>query len=149
MIISTPGRVLPFSCAQMFDLAADIERYPQFLRGWISARIIRRRPDGCDVDQVLGLGPVRLRFTSRATFARPDRIEVSSSEAPFRHFSLVWRIDAAGGGCRVGVTADVTMLSRLLQHVVDGALPAAVDDIVAAFEARARLAGAVRAPQPN
>jgi coenzyme Q-binding protein COQ10 len=140
VIIRTTGRELPFSGDQMFDLAADIERYPEFLHGWIEARIVRRDPGGCEVDQVLGIGPVRHRFRSQAVFQRPQRILVQSSAEPFRHFSLEWLINAdPAGGCRVGVAADVQMRSWLLQRVVDRTLPAAVNDILTAFQARAHI----------
>jgi ribosome-associated toxin RatA of RatAB toxin-antitoxin module len=36
------GTILPFTCEQVFALGADIERYPEFLTGWISARIMQR-----------------------------------------------------------------------------------------------------------
>ncbi len=138
MIGRTSG-TLPFSCEQVFDLAADIERYPEFLSGWISARIQKRESDICYVDQVVGLGPLRLQFISKAVLYRPERIEVTSTEAPFRRFSLSWGVAAVPpAGCRVSVTAEVELQSRMMQHVVNQILPAAVDDIITAFEARAR-----------
>ena len=30
---------LTYSPEQLFDLAADLERYPEFLPGWIAARV--------------------------------------------------------------------------------------------------------------
>ena len=130
---------LPFSCEQMFDLAADIERYPDFLRGWISARIQKRESNICYVDQVVGLGPVRLQFTSKAVLYRPERIEVTSAEAPFRHFGLSWQVTAVPpAGCRVSVAAEAELQLRMLQRIVNQLLPAAVDDVITAFEARAR-----------
>jgi ribosome-associated toxin RatA of RatAB toxin-antitoxin module len=36
------GRAPPFSRQQAFDIAGDIERYPDFLKGWVSARITQR-----------------------------------------------------------------------------------------------------------
>ena len=35
-------RVLPYTCEQMFDLVADVGRYPEFLPWCIAARIHRR-----------------------------------------------------------------------------------------------------------
>ena len=90
-LISKTSGVLPFSCEQAFDLAVDIEAYPSFLPGWISARIQRRESNVCWVEQVVGLGPIRLQFTSQAVFHRPERIEVTSTQAPFRQFSLTCR----------------------------------------------------------
>jgi coenzyme Q-binding protein COQ10 len=138
-VIERTSATLPFRCEQVFDLAADIERYPEFLRGWISARIQKRESTICYVDQIVGLGPLRLHFKSQAVLYRPERIEVTSTDAPFRRFSLSWRVAAVPpAGCRVSVAAEVEMESRMMQHVVDQILPAAVDDIVTAFEARAR-----------
>ena len=48
-------RSLPYSAEQMFDLAADVERYPEFLRWWITARIRQRRGEIFYTDQVLVL----------------------------------------------------------------------------------------------
>jgi len=139
VVINESGGILPYTCEQAFDLAADIERYPQFLKGWISARLLRRECNVCYVDQVVGLGPVRLQFTSRAVLYRPERIEVTSTEAPFRLFSLLWRITpVASAACRVGVVAEIELQSRIAQRVVDQILPAAMDDIIVAFETRAQ-----------
>ena len=138
-MIETAVRLLPFNREQVFDLAADIERYPDFLRGWISARILKREANICYVDQVLGIGPVRVQFSSEAVLRRPERIDVTSSDAPFRRFSLSWLVEAGpSAGCRVSVVADLELRSRFLQQVVDRVLPATVVDIIEAFEARAR-----------
>jgi coenzyme Q-binding protein COQ10 len=129
---------LPYSCEQMFDLAADIERYPEFLAGWISARIRSREGNTCHVDQVVGFGPVRLQFGSTAVLQPSRRIDVSSTDPRFRKYSLSWLIEEAPRrGCQVSVTVDLELKSGLLQLVVNRLLPAAVDDIVAAFRARA------------
>lgn len=127
-----------YSAEQLFDLAAGIEDYPRFLRGWLEARILERTEEGCRVEQVLGIGPMHLRFGSRAVFRRPERIEVTSDDPPFRAFGLTWRIEPAAGGCRVGIETEVALRSRLAQPLVDRALPGAVVEILAAFEARAR-----------
>jgi coenzyme Q-binding protein COQ10 len=147
-VIDKSSGTLPFSREQAFDLAADIERYPEFLSEWISARVVRREPDICYVNQVVGLGLFRLQFTSRAVLRRPERIEVTSTQAPFRLFSLCWVIAAVPpAGCRVSVAARVEMKSRIMQRVVNEVLPPAVDDLLAAFEARAHRIYAGASPQ--
>jgi coenzyme Q-binding protein COQ10 len=143
-MIQKIGGTMPFSCEEVFDLAADIERYPEFLPWWISARIQRREPNICYVDQVLGLGPIRLQFASRAVFRRPEHIDVTSTCSPFRRFSLSWRVEAIRQvGCRISVAADLELQSGFLQHVVNQFLRTAVDDIITAFEARAHRIYAV------
>jgi coenzyme Q-binding protein COQ10 len=138
MKIDRVSRLLPFTCEQMFDLAADVERYPEFLPGWISARIVRREANMLHVEQILGIGPVRLQFGSRTMLHRPERIEVTSSEAPFRHYSLTWLL-APGPtvSCSLSVVVDMELESSLLQQVVKRVLPGSIDGAIAAFEARA------------
>ena len=136
-MIQKVGAILPFGCEQVFDLVADIERYPEFLQWWISARICKREANICFVEQVLGFGPIRLRFASQALLHRPQLIDVTSTEPMFRQYSLSWRIVPISSGCRISVGAEFQLQSSLLQHAVDEFLPAAIDDIVAAFEARA------------
>jgi coenzyme Q-binding protein COQ10 len=137
-VITRTSGMLPFTCEQAFDLAADIERYPEFLKGWISARIQRRESNMCCVDQVVGMGPLRLQFMSRAILHRPARLEVTSTQAPFRLFSLSWLIAAAPEGCHVSVVANIEMQSRITQWMVNGMLPTMIDEVITAFEARAR-----------
>jgi coenzyme Q-binding protein COQ10 len=137
-VIEKVGATLPFGCEQVFDLAADIERYPEFLKWWISARIQKRESNIYYVEQVLGLGPMRLQFASTAVLHRPERIDVTSTDLPFRHFSLSWLVVAVpSAGCRISVAAELELRSGFLQHVVNQFLAGAVDDIISAFEARA------------
>jgi coenzyme Q-binding protein COQ10 len=138
LMIERFGRTLPFSCQQAFDIAADIERYPEFLRWWISARIQKRESNICYVEQVLGLGPIRLPFASTAVLHRPERIDITSTDLLFRHFSLSWLVATLpSAGCRISIATEVELQSGFLQHVVNQFLPGAVDDIISAFEARA------------
>lgn len=138
IVIRRVGRTLPFDCGQVFDLAADIESYPQYFTGWVSARIQKRESNLCYVEQVVGFGPVRLRFASIAALYRPERIDVTSTDASFRHFSLSWLIvPARPSGCCISIAIEIELRSRLLQQIVNRLLPGAVDDIIAAFEARA------------
>jgi coenzyme Q-binding protein COQ10 len=147
------GGTLPFSCEQVFDLAADIDRYPQFLTGWISSRIRKREDNVCHVEQVVGFGSVRLQFASQAVLHRPHRIEVTSTEPPFRRYSLTWLVaEMPTGGCRISVAAELELRSGLLQRIVNRLLPTAIEDVVAAFEARAHSLYAEpknRGPQPE
>ncbi len=147
-MIERVSRSLPYSCEQVFDLAADIERYPEYLKGWISSRVKGREPNIVYVEQVLGFGPVRLQFDSKAVLRRPERIDVSSTDPSFRRFSLSWVVAAtAPPGCRICVAIELEVQSAFLQCFVDQLLPSAVEDIIKAFEDRAhRLYAAAKLP---
>jgi len=147
MHIETSRMMPAFSCDQMFDLAADIERYPEFLPGWISAHILQRDGDRCDVRQVVGIGPLHVDFASQAVLSRPQQIDVHSAQEPFSDYRLsIHFAPHLPGGCTLRIAADLQMRSPLVQQVVNRLLPGSVNSIVGAFEARAhQLYGVVRA----
>jgi coenzyme Q-binding protein COQ10 len=131
-------RLLPYPRQQLFELAADAERYPEFLRWWIAARLRQRQANAYYTDQVLGLGPLRIRFGSKTILHRPERIDVTSDEPPFHQLRLAWIFDLEPGpGCKVSFMAEIDFRSRLLERITAHVLPGALTDIIGAFEARA------------
>lgn len=139
MLSERVERLLPYSPERLFDLAADVERYPDFLRWWIAARIQKREVGVYYTHQVLGLGPIRVSFGSKTMLRRPERIDVISDEPPFRQFRLSWIFESRPGRrCRVGLAAECQFRSYLLERLVDRVLPAAIADTMVAFETRAR-----------
>ncbi len=146
MLTSLGERVLPYPRAALFDLAADVEQYPQYLAGWMSARIYQRQTDVWYAEQVLGFGPVRMRFRSRAEMHRPERIEVSSDDPQFQRFRLLWRFEGSGeDDCRVALSIELDLRSRLMQRGLERLAPTAAADVLRAFEQRAgQLFGAAQ-----
>ena len=58
-------RELPYRPEQLFDLVADIERYPEFLPWCVGARVRSREADLVVADLVIGFKMVRERFTTQ------------------------------------------------------------------------------------
>lgn len=138
-MLSTAELELPYPAAALFDLAADIEAYPSFLPGWIEAHVEQRDAQWCRAVQTVGLGPVRLRFRTQARFHRPERIEIDSDDPQFRRLSFSWCFAASAvGSCRVSLTLDLELRSRLLQRSLEWAAPSAAGDVLGAFAAHAR-----------
>ena len=77
-------RVLPYTPEQMFDLVADVEKYPEFLPWCVATRIRERQGDILFADMVIGFKMFREKFTSRVTCRKPDRIDVAYFEGPFK-----------------------------------------------------------------
>lgn len=139
MHVERVSRVIPFSCENIFDLAADVERYPDFLRWWISARVLERTAGHLCVEQELGLGPARLKFRSDATLDRPRRIDVGSTDAMFHEFALAFTVAPQTGlGCRLRIDARLQPKAYLMELIVDQVLTTSVDEMLSAFEWRAQ-----------
>jgi coenzyme Q-binding protein COQ10 len=147
-------RLLPYTPEQLFDLVADVERYPEFLPWCLAARIRERRGNVITADLLIGFKMVRERFTSRVELDRPQRIDVSYAEGPFRYLNNHWDFIAQPGGqCLIDFHVDFEFRSRMLQRVISVLFNEAVKRMVGAFEGRARQlygapgeAGAVAKP---
>jgi len=132
-------RELPYTAEQLFDVAADIERYPEFLPWWQTASVLERDAGRCRVHNVVALGPLRLQFGSEALLLRPERIEVQSREAPFERLQLAWRFTPTPqGGCQLSLSVQIAMRSALMQLAVARTLNGVLSQILFAFQGRAR-----------
>jgi coenzyme Q-binding protein COQ10 len=124
----------------MFDLVADIERYPEFLPWCVGARIRGRADDVVVADLIIGFKMIRERFTSHVRLNRTNlRIDVAYTEGPFRYLNNHWTFEALPDGhCRIDFYVDFEFRSHVLQKIIGVLFNEAVRRMVAAFEARAR-----------
>ena len=130
-------RLLPYTPEQLFDLVADIERYPEFLPWCVGARVRERRDDFILGDLLIGWRMVRERFTSRVHLYRPDRIDVEYAEGPFKYLENHWKFIAQNAGTLIDFHVDFEFRSRVLTGVVETVFTEAVKRMVSAFEKRA------------
>src|SRR5579862_8757015 len=104
---STTRRV-KHSASDMFDLVADVERYPQFVPLCRSLAVRRRTTaskgrEAIVADMTVAYKFVRDTFTSRMTLDRPRReILREDLEGAFERMDNRWSFRATGeGGCDV------------------------------------------------
>jgi len=86
----TDSSIFNYSPRQVFDVIADIERYPEFLPGWIKVDVISKHANGMEVEQELGFTFLNWRFTSRAEFEPPYHIHIISTKGPFLKLDIDW-----------------------------------------------------------
>jgi len=122
----------------MFDLIADVDRYPEFLPWCLETRITRRDDTEIEADMLIGFKIFRERFGSRVVLDRPGRaIEVRYTHGPFRYLVNTWHFEDCPEGCVVDFFVDFEFRSRLLSKVIGGLFGEAVRRMVRAFETRA------------
>jgi coenzyme Q-binding protein COQ10 len=132
-------RILPYSPFQLFELVADVERYPEFLPWCLGARV--RKRDGPEIlaDLIIGFKVFRERYTSRVHLDRDaQRIDVKYSHGPFKHLENHWIFHPHEKGCELEFYIDFEFRSKLLQKVMEGLFHEAVRRMVRAFETRAK-----------
>ena len=133
-------RLLPYTPEQLFDLVADIEKYPEFLPWCIGARIRERRANELNADLVIGFKVYRERFTSHVVLSPPEHIHVTYSDGPFRYLENQWKFEPGpNGGCIIDFYVDFEFKSKMLQKLIEVLFNEAVRRMVAAFEGRARV----------
>ena len=132
-------RVLPYTPEQMYDLVADIARYPEFLPWCLAARITKREEDAVYADLVIGFKIFRERFTSKAVLRPPDAIDVSYIKGPRRYLDNHWRFLPHAEGCLLDFYVDFEFRSRIMQKAIGVLFNEAARRMVSAFERRARV----------
>lgn len=133
-------RKMPYTPAQMFDLVAGVDKYPEFLPWCLASRITKREGNVFYADLVIGYKMVRERFGSRVTALRPDHIHVEYLSGPMKRLSNHWRfLPEPDGGCMIDFYVDFEFKNPVLQKLIAVFFEEAVKRMVSAFEARAKV----------
>jgi coenzyme Q-binding protein COQ10 len=140
---SNKRRVL-HSAAEMFDLVADVERYPEFVPLCQSLKVRQRtpKPDGTEIvvaDMTVSFNLVRQGFTSEVTLDRSNlKITVRYLRGPFSNLENRWTFEPKGEGASdVGFFIAYEFKSRMLAILMGSMFDAAFARFSAAFEKRA------------
>ncbi len=127
---------------EMFDLVADIERYPEFLPLCEALMVrSRRERDGIVVlvaDMTVGYRALRETFVTQVVAKRDElAIDVKYLKGPFSRLDNRWRFLPAPGGCDVSFFIDYEFKSRILGAMMGAMFERAFRAFAEAFEKRA------------
>ena len=128
----------------MFDLVADVERYPEFVPLCRSLKVRNRipEPEGIEVliaNMTVAYKFIQETFTSRVTLDRPNlHILVEYLEGPFRKMENRWTFHPIGGQtCTVEFFLAYEFRSRTLAVFMGAMFDTAFRRFSGAFERRA------------
>jgi coenzyme Q-binding protein COQ10 len=136
-------RHVPHSADEMFDLVADVEKYPLFLPLCEALRVKRREQrDDRPVlvaDMTIAYKIIRETFTSRVTLDRDAKtILVEYLDGPFSHLENRWTFKPReGGGSEVAFFIEYELRSRTLSMLVGSVFERVFRRYAEAFEQRA------------
>lgn len=131
------------SAAQMFNLVADIERYPEFLPWCVALRTIKREGDvekgALTAEMVVAYKVFRERFKSRVLLNRlAGEIDVDYMDGPFRSLQNRWRFqDLPDGGSLIGFEISFEFSNFILQAAARNVFDKAFARMSEAFVTRA------------
>ena len=140
---STTHRV-QHSAADMFDLIADVERYPEFvpLCRLLTVRKRIPEPEGVEIvvaDMTVAYKFVHESFTSRVTLDRANlQVLVEYLEGPFSKLENRWTFHSTGEQtCEVEFFISYEFKSRTLGLLMGSMFDVAFRRFATAFERRA------------
>jgi coenzyme Q-binding protein COQ10 len=133
------------NAVQMFDLVADVERYPEFVPLCKALRVRSRRAEAegretLVANMSVGYKLIRETFTSRVALDKPNlKVRVEYIDGPFSRLENIWtfRDEAEGEGSRVHFFIDYEFKSRTLGMLMGSMFDAAFRKFAGAFEQRA------------
>jgi coenzyme Q-binding protein COQ10 len=129
---------------EMFDLVADVERYPEFLPLCTGLRVIRRTQDehgreALVAEMSVGYRSIAERFTTKVVLDRKTLdIHVSYINGPFRYLENRWEFrPGENGGCAVHFSIEYEFRSIALGILMGAMFDRAFRRFTDAFESRA------------
>lgn len=132
------------AASQMFDLVADVERYPEFVPLCKALKIRQRtqNADGTEVivaDMTVSFKLVQETFTSKVTLDRANlKILVEYLRGPFSNLENRWTFEPKGEAeSDVGFFINYEFKSRMLAMLMGTMFDTAFQRFAAAFEKRA------------
>ena len=135
-------RIVSFTPRQMFDLVADVERYPEFVplceRLTIRTRREREGTTLLVADMTVAYKMIRESFATQVLLD-PDKrqIDVEYIDGPFRFLRNQWRFEDDAKGCKVAFFIEYEFKSRALGMVMGSMFDYAFRRFAVAFEERA------------
>ncbi len=127
----------------MFDLVADVEKYPQFVPLCTSLKVRSRTAKG-DTEVIVAAMTAAYKvisqtFTSRVTLDKPNlKILVEYLDGPFSRLQNRWTFKPTGdNACEVEFFIDYEFKSRTLAMLMGAMFDTAFRKFAVAFEQRA------------
>jgi coenzyme Q-binding protein COQ10 len=130
-------RILRHRPEEVFQIVADVHRYPEFLPWCVGARVLTREEAKLVADLTIGFKMFRETFRSDVALQRPSLVQVRYLDGPFRYLNNTWKLREIPQGTEVDFFVDFEFRSRLLQTVIGSVFNEATRLMVRAFERRA------------
>ena len=104
--------LLEYSAQQMFDLVNDIEKYPEFMPGCRSVKIISASEDQMVGELCLYKAGISQRFTTKNRLTPPTEIGMSLVQGNFSNFHARWQFHAlTESACNVSLIMEFEFTS--------------------------------------
>jgi ribosome-associated toxin RatA of RatAB toxin-antitoxin module len=132
--------LVPHSASQMFDLVADVEKYPQFMPWCGGATVSAREEKGMQASITISLAGIKQTFTTQNTHQYPHCIVLQLVDGPFSALTGKWEfISLAEDACKVLFTLNYAFSNRALETLVGPIFNRIATSFIDSFTQRAQV----------
>lgn len=131
--------LVPYSCSQMFNLVADVARYPEFLP-WCGGSTVHEQDEhGMEASVTISFAGIKQTFTTRNTHNEPNSIKVELVRGPFSKLVGHWNFEPLGdSACKVVYVMEYKISSRALDTVIGPVFNRIATSFIDSFSKRAQ-----------
>lgn len=138
--------LVPYSAAQMFDLVAGVENYPEFMPWCGGSEVSERDENGMKASVTISLAGLRQTFTTQNKHTYPCLIELELIDGPFSALHGRWEFVALSeDACKVVFTLRYEFSSRTLEKLVGPVFNRIANSFIDSFSKRADVCYGARA----
>ncbi|NYT36701.1 type II toxin-antitoxin system RatA family toxin [Allopusillimonas soli] len=131
--------LVPHTRAQMFDLVADVEKYPEFMPWCGGTQVHKHDEHGMEASITISIAGIRQTFTTRNAHDYPSQITFTLVNGPFSSLTGTWQfIELSPDACKVAYTMEYEFSSRALEAVVGPVFNRIATSFIDSFTQRAQ-----------
>lgn len=131
------AKKLPYSREQLFDLVADVEKYPEFLPWCADGKIIRRETSALIGQITVQKSAFRKSFTTRNEFVYPEYMNLTLIEGFLSQLNARWEFHQLPDGCEVRYQMNIEV-PFFLKPILESVIQQMSEKMVDAFAQRAK-----------
>lgn len=132
--------LVPYSRAQMFDLVADVAKYPEFMPWCGGASVQSQNEHGMQASITISIAGIRQTFSTRNEHDYPGQITFHLVDGPFSALTGKWEFqELAEDACKVVYTMEYAFSSRALEMVVGPVFNRIASSFIDSFTQRAQV----------
>lgn len=133
--------LLWYSPQEMYELVADVAKYPEFLPWCDSVSVLQQDAEGMTARIGMAFAGLRQHFTTRNRHVPAREVAMELVDGPFSKLDGRWTFAPVGDGsqraCRVELTLNYGFSSRTLAALVGPVFDQIAGSLVDAFVKRA------------
>jgi len=123
----------------MFELVAQVEKYPEFMP-WCGGAVVSQRDEhGMQASITIALAGLRQTFTTRNRHDYPNKIELELVDGPFSELTGEWMfLPLSEDACKVLFALKYAFSSRALETLVGPIFNRIASSFIDSFTQRAQ-----------